>query len=190
MSTMKYASLDLGTIEAVFNKLGGTEGAQRLLRGELVVSESPKLAILNFHEDVLVGPLTKQFVPNESFKNRPGLYLWNDMSRVLRSAQIVKSAEATKSRSFDLTKDAYDRDIKAELPTKHEIELWQIAELIGAQEKGEDGSLLTNGYANIFYVAGCAVRVRWDAGRREWFVSDWGLDDDQWHRGPRVFSSN
>ena len=39
MSTMKYASLDLGTIEAVFNKLGGMDGAQRFLRGEIAVSE-------------------------------------------------------------------------------------------------------------------------------------------------------
>ncbi len=30
---MKYANLDLGTIEAVFNKLGGIDGAQAFLRG-------------------------------------------------------------------------------------------------------------------------------------------------------------
>lgn len=36
---MKYAKLDLGTIEAVVNKLGGMEGVQRFLRGELTVSE-------------------------------------------------------------------------------------------------------------------------------------------------------
>lgn len=39
MSTMKYADLDLGTVEAVFNKLGGMEGARRFLRNELIVSE-------------------------------------------------------------------------------------------------------------------------------------------------------
>jgi hypothetical protein len=38
-TTMKYASLDLGTIEAVFNKLGGIEGAQKFLQGKLQVSE-------------------------------------------------------------------------------------------------------------------------------------------------------
>lgn len=38
-STMKYASLDLGTIEAVFNKLGGIEGAQKFLQGKLQVCE-------------------------------------------------------------------------------------------------------------------------------------------------------
>lgn len=43
MSTMKYASLDLETIEAVFNKLGGMDGAQRFLRGELTVAEPVRL---------------------------------------------------------------------------------------------------------------------------------------------------
>lgn len=35
---MKYSNLELGTIEAVLNKLGGEEGVKRFLRGELVVS--------------------------------------------------------------------------------------------------------------------------------------------------------
>jgi hypothetical protein len=39
---MKYAGLDLGTIEATFNILGGIEGAARLRRGELVLVEAPK----------------------------------------------------------------------------------------------------------------------------------------------------
>ena len=42
MATNKYAKLDLGTIEAVFNILGGIDGANRLLRGELMVSEPAK----------------------------------------------------------------------------------------------------------------------------------------------------
>jgi len=36
-TTMKYASLELGTIEAIVNKLGGMEGAQRFLRGDAEV---------------------------------------------------------------------------------------------------------------------------------------------------------
>ena len=38
---MKYANLDLGTIEATFNILGGIEGAARLRRGELILVEAP-----------------------------------------------------------------------------------------------------------------------------------------------------
>lgn len=36
---MKYGTLNLGQIEAVVNKLGGMEGVERLLRGEVTVSE-------------------------------------------------------------------------------------------------------------------------------------------------------
>ncbi|MFH1766592.1 MAG: hypothetical protein ABH826_00645 [Patescibacteria group bacterium] len=35
---MKYARLDLGQVEAIVNKLGGMEGVQRFLRGELEVT--------------------------------------------------------------------------------------------------------------------------------------------------------
>lgn len=35
---MKYSKLDLGQIEAIVNKLGGMEGVQRFLSGELTVS--------------------------------------------------------------------------------------------------------------------------------------------------------
>ncbi len=37
--TMKYATLNLGTIEALVNKLGGLEGVNRFLRGEITISE-------------------------------------------------------------------------------------------------------------------------------------------------------
>ncbi|MDP2705243.1 MAG: hypothetical protein U1D31_02785 [Patescibacteria group bacterium] len=36
---MKYSNLDLGTIEAVINKLGGIEGVKQFLSGELTVSK-------------------------------------------------------------------------------------------------------------------------------------------------------
>lgn len=36
---MKYATMDWGTMEAVVNKLGGLDGVQKFLCGELIVSE-------------------------------------------------------------------------------------------------------------------------------------------------------
>ena len=157
------------------------------------VAEKPKKSstVLAFREDLSVGPPTKRFVPNEFFITRPGLYLWNDMQRVLKDAKAVEPSEATaKLKSFDLTKKSYDKQIKAELPEHHEVELWEIAELIEAQKEGGDGPLLTNGYANIFYVAGFAVDVNWYADDRGWFVNAWELDDYRWGQGDRVFSSN
>lgn len=37
--TMKYPNITLGRVEAVWNKLGGEEGVEKFLRGEIAVSE-------------------------------------------------------------------------------------------------------------------------------------------------------
>ncbi|MCX6739374.1 MAG: hypothetical protein NT098_05010, partial [Candidatus Parcubacteria bacterium] len=72
-------------------------------------------------------------------------------------------------------------------------DLWIIADIISRQPKGESGTLLNNGYANLFYVqAGASVfvvYVCWSGF--EWCVSAWLLDEDgQWSGGGRVFSRN
>ena len=69
MATNKYSSLDLGTIEAVFNKLGGIEGAQRFLRGEVGVVTNH---IINLD--------SKPFVPNGwkvEEHRQGGQFAWN-----------------------------------------------------------------------------------------------------------------
>lgn len=91
MSTgkMKYANLDLGTIEATFNILGGIEGAARLRRGELVLIEATKpepvskfallvdLGIITVPADYIP---TNEFAggnfPNPSWVLKPGQRLW------------------------------------------------------------------------------------------------------------------
>ena len=59
--TMKYASLDLGTIEAVVNKLGGLEGVRRFLADEFRLAV-PQFAVwktvrIGVHKNL--GALTK-----------------------------------------------------------------------------------------------------------------------------------
>jgi hypothetical protein len=60
-------------------------------------------------------------------------------------------------------------------------------------ENGEDGNLLTTGYANIFYVCVegkvSAVSVRWHSGIRKWRVYAGPLFGRRWHDGYRAFSS-
>ncbi|MFZ2832027.1 MAG: hypothetical protein WAZ40_02645 [Minisyncoccia bacterium] len=41
-TTIKYPRLDLGQIEAIVNKLGGMEGVQRFLSGEMVIKASER----------------------------------------------------------------------------------------------------------------------------------------------------
>lgn len=164
-------------------------GLKKFLRG--LNPPASAGSVLNFHENITTWPLTKRFARREFFKTRTGLCLWSDMERVLSRTQDVEpTGTTTLLSSFDLTRNAYDREIKAELPERHEVELWQIAELIDRQKNGEDGALLTNGRANIFYVAGFAVHVDWSAGHREWRVLAWALGDSRWNEGCRVFYSN
>lgn len=45
-----------------------------------------------------------------------------------------------------------------------------------------------DGYANIFYLEGCVVRVSWSADGREWYVYAWRRCGDRLSAGGRVFS--
>jgi hypothetical protein len=152
---------------------------------------SAKPTVLAARAATTVGPLTKNFDPSKFFKARKGLYVDQYFSsRVLVGASKSEPSGMVLLSTADLTRTAYDREIKAELAENHGVELWHIAMLIEAQPNGRDGPLLSNGYANIFYVGGFVVLVRWDAGDGEWYVYDWKLGGDRWRAGLRVFSRN
>jgi hypothetical protein len=85
----------------------------------------------------------------------------------------------------DLSRNAYDREIKTSLPEYYKTELWTIAQMITAQEGGKGGALLNDGRANIFYVADFIVRVCWRADLGEWRVRH--EYPGRWRTGTRVF---
>lgn len=66
-----------------------------------------------------------------------------------------------------------------------------LVDLISKQPSGEEGDLLNNGYANIFYVRVGGgvhyVRAHWRAGDSRWEVHSYPANGDQWPVGPRVF---
>ena len=138
---------------------------------------------------------SKDFTPHSYFKTREGLWVSDEFrSRILSKAGVV-SVGAAVGKSYDLTKNAYDREITPELGTTYQFESESelcayIAQMIEKQPNGAAGELLNNGYANIFYVAGCVVGVYWYGGRRLWRVNAWELGDDYWRAGARVFSRN
>jgi hypothetical protein len=95
---------------------------------------------------------------------------------------------------FALTQSAYDNEIIADLggEEKAETTLGEIWRLMQRQANGEDGVLLTNGYANIFYVldntgALRAVDVVWYGGG--WHAYASALDVGRWSGG-QAFSRN
>jgi hypothetical protein len=94
-----------------------------------------------------------------------------------------------------LMQNAYDREIIADLggEAKAEVTLAEIWQLMERQANGQEGALLTNGYANIFYVRDVngvlrAVDVDWDGDG--WFAGADALDAYRWIVVRRVFSRN
>ena len=94
-----------------------------------------------------------------------------------------------------LTQSAYDNEIIADLggEEKAEVTLAEVWRLMQCQANGEDGALLTNGYANIFYVRDVngvlrAVRVCWYDGGWRAFAS--ARDGSRWSGQYEVFSRN
>lgn len=90
-----------------------------------------------------------------------------------------------------LKKGSVDRPIIAELGGEAKVET-TLAEMFSLMEKGEEGGLLTNGYANIFYIRdkkGVLWAVRCHGDGVGWFVRAFSVDDPlEWRAGGQVFS--
>src|SRR3989344_101403 len=130
--------------------------------------------------------------PDAFYRTREGLYVYDNFrSRVVSKARSIK-AEAFTVESAELMRDLTDEEIEGSLPKNHlfgETEVCAIiAGLIAKQASGEEGTLLNNGYANLFYTGSCVVGASWRSGDREWGVGTWGRGDFGWLAGSQVFS--
>lgn len=133
----------------------------------------------------------KDFNPKKFFVDREGLYIWSGFKeRILATTPEVTKWGAISVSSFDLKDYATDAQIEKALPKDHifkESDVCAvIADLIGKQTKGETGSLVNTGRANLFYTTAFVVSVDWYGGA--WYVYAWDRDDDEWSAVYRVFS--
>ena len=125
-------------------------------------------------------------------------YIWNNFSNwILKNAPEEIPEYACNLSKYQLTERMYDSQILDELGQPKPFTVLEflavLKRLVEKQPNGEEGILLNNGYANIFYVIlpdGCvvAVSVRWGSGSREWLCNASDLDDDRWYGGRCVFS--
>ena len=163
-----------------------------------VEAEKPSQSCLRLYGKVDLPARPDHFDPQAFFKTGRGLYVWDDfVNRILSVARPTETLPQTTFESWSLLKNATDAQIRSELPADHIFEdastfCAYLASMIG-QPGGAEGSLLNNGYANIFYVRGVAVEVfavdvRWFAGARGWGVSAVSLGGRQWGAGGRAFS--
>ncbi|NCN52880.1 hypothetical protein GW950_00245 [Candidatus Wolfebacteria bacterium] len=109
-------------------------------------------------------------------------------------AKVEEPQSEVVLRYAKLKQGSSDKPILAELGDKAETTLASIWEFLKKQPNGESGALLTNGYANIFYVRDAkgvlwAVDAYWDSG--SWGVYAYSVEDPfRWSDGSRVFSRN
>lgn len=111
-------------------------------------------------------------------------------------AKFLKKVEtgivATVIKAYKLLVSSLDPEIMTAIGKDRVISLAHLAELLKAQDHGQEGFLLVNGWSNIFYIEDvdgvtCAVHARWLGDG--WSVEAYSVGHpDGWLGGLRVFS--
>lgn len=196
--------------EAIVNKLGGELIADAFLRGEYEltkVARSVKPALLKLIGTVVVPATTgifvakKKFVRDTSRKAKVRISYPGDNFKTWFLNDDGKTEDSIIEQTLryhKVWKSSADGPIIAELGGEESAEttLPLMFALMEKQGKGEDGVLLTNDYANIFYIKDNAgvlrtVRVNWVPGGWDVDASSLSVERScEWHTGLRVFSRN
>ncbi|OGY43229.1 MAG: hypothetical protein A3B89_01065 [Candidatus Buchananbacteria bacterium RIFCSPHIGHO2_02_FULL_40_13] len=165
---MKYGNVTLGKIEAVWNKLGGEDGVNQFLRGELTVKGAELLKRVT----TMAVSGTKRFVANEHRKET-NVGLTGSNFEKLFLEKVEENVGDAIIAIDRLVRASLNASIRAELGSRAEIKLAHFFEVLKAQSGGEAGVLLVNGYANIAYIRG--------ADKKVWAVDAyWGSDCGFW----------
>lgn len=195
----KYGDWTRGEEEALLNKLGGTETARRMLRqGFKIVFTT----IMNWLGNIVLPATTKKFVAREKFvinttddtKTKMS-YMDGDFKNWFLG-KTEESAGEVNLRYGGLTEPTNSRKIIEDLggEEKSETTLTEMFSLMEKQGQGEEGVLLINGWANIFYIKDSsgvlrAVYVRWRGDG--WDVGALFVGRPHgWRVGSQVFSRN
>lgn len=181
---------------------GNVSGANRDAIRKLLELGPIKEKILEVMSAVKVSANVELFIAKEKFVVNIGSdakvkisYLGENFRK--RFLGKIEKPNAENTMHFGkLLKNSLDDDIIDELGGKDNAKgmLCQMFSLIEVQSNGEDGVLLTNGYANIFYVLD-DEGVLW-AVCCNWLGDGWGVnassvdDSSVWPVGDRVFSCN
>jgi hypothetical protein len=161
--------------------------------------------ILELVSTVVVRATTSKFVAKDKFvvntKRNANVKIpavWENFTTWFLSDEGLTEDPITETtlRYHKLRKSSVDGPIITELggEAKAETTLSEMFSLMAGQKNGEDGVLLNNGYANIFYIKDQkgvlrTVYVFWYDGG--WFVNASSVESpDRWYDGSLVFSRN
>ncbi len=209
-----------GPLNQLIVNLGGQDGDQweqqlkQFLRKEpcwtngqvtQVAEPKPTPSILELVSTIVVNATTGKLVAKEKFVRDTGRkakvkisYLGDNFTSWFLNGDGKTEDPISEQtlRYHKLRQSSVDGPIIAELggAEKSETTLSEMFSLMEKQGKGEDGVLLNNGYANIFYIkdlAGVLRTVRVDWGGVGWYVYAYSVEHpDRWYDGSQVFSRN
>lgn len=158
--------------------------------------------LLDLVTTITIPAQTKPFIVRDHFKADTSedavvqiAYLGNNFKTwFLDKTEVSRSATTLCCRK--LLRNSFDAPIIAELGGKEKAQtsLSELLELLKKQPRGQKGTLLTNGYANIFYILdnkGVLRAVRADRGDNGWYVDTRSVAYPRgWHDSGQVFSRN
>ncbi len=192
---MKYGELNLGQIEAVINKLGGMDGVNRFLRGELSVSEPTR----SWREEdgVIYFSVTSDGTTGEewiTYLEGKGFRVSDYAKSILRSPDFKPTPAGTMYHIAVLKGELFSDDnritknIRAEAKKRKFITPHpEVACLIRDQFSDEDIKAMGLWYITAMHEpivsAGdpFLLDVARGAGGR-WLGADYGMPDDRWYR--------
>lgn len=180
-----------GLLIDTIEKLSGDDGTDWAERLKSALRKNDLLRRLG---EVAVSAV-KEFVVADNFKvGNAGISSLGENFEINFLGRTEKNIKGSTLLVHRLEKVSIDAGIRAELITdKKETSLAYFYELLSKQSKGEAGSLLTNGYANIFYVRDVsanpwAIIASWDSCNRGWGVIAFSMSSIAWVAGVQVFS--
>jgi len=192
----KYNDVTAGQTEACINRMGGWDNFLRFIGGQGEIVFKTILSLIT----TIKLPAQPSFTTNESFKvdtskpASPKIAYIDDNFKKWFGNRAEESVEAVELNISKLCENSRDDRILAEFGGKAVTTLSQLFALIKEQGNGEAGSLLVNGYANIFYIIDKDGEHR--AVDAFWFADfgGWGVDASEvdypstWYAGDQVVS--
>lgn len=174
--------------------LKALEGHGEIFAGhiETALEQALNSMLILAPKGVAMVTLNEPHDPDAFYQTRSGLYVYDDFrTRVVAKARPSGNADY-KVEKAELMRGLTDEEIEGALPKNHLFDETRlcaiIAGLITKQPNGEEGVLLNNSYANLFYTSSCVVLVDWLSDYREWRVYTWRRGGRRWLAGYQVFS--
>lgn len=130
--------------------------------------------------------------PDRFYQSRSGLWVNKEFRRlVVVNAKRSEKGTTHKVDYYGLRLNLTDTQIEDGLAQHLFTETAGcaiIAGLMAKQPNGEEGALLNDGNANLFYTASCAAHVSWNSNIVRWNINCYSRSSFSWFAGYQVFS--